>query len=628
MKILSPIIHSIAAAALVLSFGSAARAAAAETTNTVSIPPQSELLSRLVPGHPRLLVSPLRLGMVKRQLAENDPLLVEWLRELHSDAQDIIGAAPSKYEIPDGLRLLSTSRRVLQRIETLGLLYLLETNRAYSDRAWKELEAAANFPDWNPRHFLDTAEMTRAFAEGYDWFYHAWTSEQRRGLEQAIVKFGLEPSRELYRRKQGWTRARHNWNQVCNGGMGMGALAIADVQPELAAEILRGALESLPLAMTEFAPDGAWNEGPGYWSYATAYNVAFLDALQTALGTSFGLADIPGFSDTGLFSLYISSPVGRTFNYADGGDSSIRAPQMFWLAQQFRQPVLAWHQRQPHSPSALDVLWYCTEWRTPKVARLPLAKYFRGAEVVTMRSEWQNKKAWFVGFKAGDNKANHSHLDLGSFVMDFDGVRWATDLGAENYNLPGYFGSQRWTYYRLRAEGNNTLTINPGKEPDQDPKAATKIVKFKESDERAFAIADLTAAYQKHGVEKVMRGISLLNGKQVVIQDEIRSGPPADVWWFMHTAADIQVGSSNRREAVLKERERTLYARIISPESAAFEVLPAAPLPSSPQPAKQNLNTGFRKLAIHLNQATNVTVTVVFSPEPGAKAEVKTLENW
>src|SRR6185436_3671178 len=106
-------------------------------------------------------------------------------------------------------------------------------------------------------------------------------------------------------------------------------------------------------------------------------------------------------------------------------------------------------------------------------------------------------KSIFAAFKAGDNQANHSHLDLGSFVLDALGVRWAVDLGADNYNLPGYFGEQRWNYYRLRAEGQNTLVINPGAGPDQDSSAASRIVRFEMSDERSFAIADLTPAYKK-----------------------------------------------------------------------------------------------------------------------------------
>ena len=38
-------------------------------------------------------------------------------------------------------------------------------------------------------------------------------------------------------------------------------------------------------------------------------------------------------------------------------------------------------------------------------------------------------EALFIGFKAGDNRVNHSHLDLGTFVLDALGQRWAIDLG-------------------------------------------------------------------------------------------------------------------------------------------------------------------------------------------------------
>ena len=309
----------------------------------------------------------------------------------------------------------------MNRIYTLALLYRLDGDPRYAERAWQELAAAASFKDWNPRHFLDTAEMTHAFAIGYDWLYDVWTPEQRATLQQAMVAKGLKPALELYRARKWWTVAHHNWNQVCNGGIGMGALALAEVEPQLAGEILHDAAESIQLAMAEFAPDGAWKEGPGYWNYATLYNVVFLAGLQTALNTDFGLSQIGAFEQTGLFPIYLSGPLGRTFNYADGGDHAIFAAQMFWLARKFKQPVFAWYERRTPTPSALDLLWYDPAGTGPKAAGLPLDKYFRGAEVAVMRSEWENPQALFVGFKAGDNKANHSHLDVGSFVFDAAG---------------------------------------------------------------------------------------------------------------------------------------------------------------------------------------------------------------
>ncbi|MBK9492384.1 MAG: heparinase II/III family protein [Haliscomenobacter sp.] len=48
-------------------------------------------------------------------------------------------------------------------------------------------------------------------------------------------------------------------------------------------------------------------------------------------------------------------------------------------------------------------------------------------------------KALWLGIKGGINGSEHSHLDLGNFELEAGGVRWAKDLGSDDYNLPGYW---------------------------------------------------------------------------------------------------------------------------------------------------------------------------------------------
>lgn len=623
----------LALVALVLSLGAALGNAAEAGKPKLTIPSAPEILARLKPGHPRLLAGAAEFDRLKERV-RNHPTLQPWAERLRDRARRILTDAPSRYEIPDGLRLLSTSRRVLDRVQTLALLYRLDGDPRYIERAWRELDAAAHFPDWNPRHFLDTAEMTLAFAIGYDWLFDVWTAEQRSGLRQALVEKGLKPAQTSYRGASTygwWVKARHNWNQVCNGGIGMGALALADEEPALAGEILEAALQSLPLPMAEFAPDGAWNEGPGYWNYATAYNVIFLAGLESALGTDFGLSGMPAFADTGLFPIYLTGPLDRTFNYADGGDGTIRAPQMFWLARKFDRPAYARYQKPIALPGALDLLWHDPRFDAAPANDLPLDKYFRGSEVATFRSAWGDRNALFVGFKAGDNKANHSNLDLGSFVLDALGVRWAVDLGADNYNLPGYFGKQRWTYYRMRAEGHNTFVVQPDTGPDQDPAAAAPIIRFVSQPARAFAIADLTPAYAKQA-RQARRGLAILQRKQVLVQDELQTDS-ADVWWFMHTPGQVKI-SDGGLTATLSLGNSRLWARLLAPASAQFSVMEAQPLPTSPHPETQGQNTAVRKLAVHLSAATDLRLAILLVPlregemPPTKLPEIVPLAEW
>jgi hypothetical protein len=232
--------------------------------------------------------------------------------------------------------------------------------------------------------------------------------------------------------------------------------------------------------------------------------------------------------------------------------------------------------------------------------------------VAILRSAWGDPKALFAGFKAGDNKANHSHLDLGSFVFDALGARWAMDLGSDDYNLPAYFGRERWNYYRLRAEGQNTLVLDPGLSPDQDPAAATRITRFHSTPERAFAIADLTSAY-KRSAQKVLRGIALLDRDKLVVQDEIQAAKATDLWWFMHTHASIEI-EKDGRAAMLQQAGARLRVSILSPQDAQFRIMDAKPLPQSPHPERQARNEKVRKLAIHLPEVTETRLTVLLFP--------------
>ena len=598
------------------------------------IPSQTFLETQLKKTHPRLLVSPDDFARVKKLIREND-LARRWYAKLRQEARKILGELPSRYQTKgsEGV-ILEASRTVLRRVYLLAFFQRLEGGNRYAQRLWQELDAAARFPDWHPHHFLDTAEMTHAFAIAYDWLYDTWSPEQRAVLAQVIREKGLKPGLMAYQGEKfgWWVKSPYNWNQVCNGGLGLGALAVFEACPELAARVLQGAVRSLPRALAKFAPDGGSYEGPLYWGYATFYTTLFLAGLQTALGRDFGLGEASGYEATGYFPIYATGPRDRTFNYADADDLIYWTTQMFWLAGRFQQPVFAWYARRITQVHPLDLLWFETRSLSPRVAGLPLDRYFRGVEVATFRSSWDDPRAIFVGFKAGDNRAAHSHLDLGSFILEAQGVRWALDLGGDDYNLPGYFGRNRWDYYRLRAEGHNTLVLNPGSSPGQDPEAAAAIFRFRSSPDLSLAVADLTPAYARRA-QRVWRGLALVNRRQVLIQDEIQAEKPVEVLWALHTAAEVRLSPDNRT-ATLSLAGARLTARILTPPAAVFKLLPARPGPLSPHPMGQAENRGVSKLAIQVEEVQDLRLTVELSPltgEPGTEPlerQITPLAQW
>lgn len=601
----------------------------------------ADVVGLLRPGHPRLIVDAAELDRVVARCAA-DPRAAARRAALLERAGALLDEPPARYGRPDGRTLLPVARTVLTRVYELSLAHRLTGEARFAERGYAELAAAAAFPDWNPESFLSTAELLHGLAVGYDWLHDHLDDGRRALVANAVLDLGLRPALAAHAAGAFWTTARHNWNIVCNGGVVLGALAVGERAPDLANELLRRALAALPVALAEFAPDGGYPEGVGYWGYAVRYLVPTIAALRSAVGTDFGLSRAEGLDRTGEFRLQLTGPTGRSFNYYDSVDHESVAA-LHWLADWYDQPACAWWAARVAAErgDAEPPLHLMGIGRSPAVSpgRLGLARdrLFARTQTYVTRGAWDRAEATFVGFKAGDNATNHADLDLGTLVVDALGVRWALDLGPEAYGLPGYWergpGGRRWNYYRKRAEGHNTLVVGPGSSPDpdpgtdsdpgagagpdQDPTARGAVVRTRAAEDGSLAVADLSAAYAHRGVTAWRRGVALVDDRsRVLVQDELTARGPVDLWWFLHTRAAIAL-SPDGQTATLRQDGRTLLARLLAaPPGARFTVRPAHPLPSSPAPAGQSTNPGVRKLTLAVRSVTEARLTVLLDPVP------------
>jgi Heparinase II/III-like protein/Domain of unknown function (DUF4962) len=561
--------------------------------------------------HPRLLLLDSDLERLRGLIRDTAPAH-KLYSELQRDADRIVSSPPVEYKLT-GTQLGAQTRRVLDRVQTLALIYRLDRKQAHLDRAVKELRVAANFKDWNPARFPDTAEMSAAFAIGYDWLYPYLSPEDRTWIRDAMVQKGINPGLLAYGAQANWTTSHLSWSPICNGGMALAALAVAEDEPDRAEELLRRAIDGIGRGLSSYAPDGSWPEGPSYWAAATRYAVYFLAGLQTALGLDFGISNHPGFSKTGRFRIYGSGPSNRTFNFGDSNDELNPAPAMLWMARRYAQPPYAWQEERltekPGAAEPFDLVWYQRDAKPPQTPIWPLDALFTGAQCVFFRSSWEDPNALFLAVKGGDNKAPHAHLDLGTFVLDAGGVRWALDLGPDDPPAPAG-GKPRWTFYRTKTEAHSTPLVDG---ENQDPRAEAHIVRHEFAPDLAWAQIDLSKAYPAR-VKQMLRRIGIAQRQAVLIEDTLQADQPVDVLWGMITDAEIRL---NGQMADLVKGDWTLSAEIHSPRHAVFDM-------QSAQGTAKKLVVRIGEKVTDLDLNISLTPHKTGTPKPKVSAKLPT----
>lgn len=588
---------------------------------------------RELPPHPRILMFQGEEEQIKSNI-KNDPVWEKIHQSLISEC-DRITTLPILERKQEGRRLLSVSREALRRIFYLSYAYRIEGQEKYLRHAEKEMLTISAFSDWNPSHFLDVGEMTMALSIGYDWLYHSLSAESLRTIRTAIFEKGIDPSLNS---KHAWfLKAKHNWNQVCNAGMAYGALAVFDYMPEFSKMIIDRAVETIQLAMADYGPDGAYPEGYGYWEYGTSFNVMFLAAIEKALGTDYGLGKIPGFMKTAGYLENMTGPKHQSFNYADNGLNGHLSTSMFWFASKLNDPSLLWNEKtyllsdMKHTGARLLptlLLWGSHLKMTDIKSPGKLLWAGQGPNpVVLMRTSWTDPNAVFVGFKGGTASSNHAHMDAGSFVMDADGVRWASDFGAESYHALESKGvdlwnmnqnSQRWQVFRYNNKAHNTLTVD-----DQlhVVKGYAKIRSVSSSSGFLSATSDLSEIFEGQ-LTSAVRGVVIVESQYVAVRDEIKTlDKETTVRWTMLTTADAKITGKNTIE--LRKDGKKLKLQVDEPAKVTMKTWSTVSPNDFDSKNPGIILVGFE---IKVPANTDMALTVKLIPQSAKKINQKILE--
>lgn len=580
---------------------------------------QSSVLSTLTSERPRILITHDTFKKINEK-TKTDTLLCRYVNQVLQQADIVLKKDLPIYKMSGG-NLLDVSRDCLDRILTLGVAYHSSGDIKYAEQAKRTLLRICAFKDWHFYHFLDVAEMATAVSVGYDWFYNYLDSVSRDEIRQALIRNALVPGLAVYGFSpwQYWLDVDYNWNQVCNGGLTIASLAIADTDPVYAEKIIPLAIKNIPHAMKSYAPDGAWSEGVSYWFYATRYTVYCLNTLFASLGTDFGLSQSTGFDRAGYFPIYMTTPGGAYFSFADinQNNGSKPLPIMFWLSDRFSNPHFSQYEHQmlrTFPATALDVVYYSAP--RSDTAPIPLDAQFNGmGKFVTLRQKTSGNDGLFVAISGGDNRINHGHLDKGSFELERFGIKWVQDLGSDDYTLPDYWGFEegggRWNYFRLNSMGHAVPIIN-GK--NQKVYADTYFEKTSLNTEEPMAIINLSEAYSSVA-KSVKRGYKLINDRNdLLLQDEYESNASTQsIQWQILTQAEIQ---GKGQSLTLVRNGKKMQLRLLTP-GMKFEVK------SAEQKSPEASNKGFKIIYIKIkNPREKEKIAVLFSFQNTTKKRV------
>jgi hypothetical protein len=304
--------------------------------------------------------------------------------------------------------------------------------------------------------------------------------------------------------------------------------------------------------------------------------------------------DFKGFYKTPYYLQHMVGTSGQSFNYMDCIPNSILNASQFWFASQLNDPSLLWVEKSylekdnfvmltdgnglPLSGEQARENKYSqfTKDRTLPALMIwgknidlsqvtaPITTCFAGkgeTPVSLMRTSWTDKNAIYLGFKTGSAGSNHGHMDVGSFVIDAVGERWASDFGMQNYNSLESKGinlwnlsqeSTRWNVFRYNNLAHNTLAVN-GKFQNVKGKAGIEQSGFESNFK--FAVSDLSKVYENQ-LKSVKRGVAIVNEQFVVIQDEIATLDKTDtIRWTTLTEAHVKIAGKNTVELMLNGKK-------------------------------------------------------------------------
>jgi hypothetical protein len=550
-----------------------------------SLAPRETRFAKGTRAHPRLWLSPERLGAFRRDVAA-DPGHCSWAHFFQNSVlpwmDHSIMAEPAGY--PDHKRVASVWRQTY--IDCQELLYAIRHlaigGQVTGDAAMlgRAKEWLINAARWNPagttsRAYTDewAFRVNLALAWGYDWLHDQLTDDERALVREALLIRTRETADHVIKHaKIHLFPFDSHAVRAVSAVLIPAAIALLDDAPE-AEGWLNYAVDFL---FTVYSPwgdnEGGWAEGPHYWMTGMAY---LIDAANLLKGFSgLDLYQRPFFQKTGDFPLFTKAPDTKRATFGD--DSTMGDLPSIKLGHNLRQlagvtgkGAYQWYFEQisrinPGQEKAFynwgwwdlnfDAMLYLSDF--PRIEAEPLAetdrlRWFKGTGWVAVQHKMADPKGHiqFVMKSSPFGSISHSHGDQNAFCLSAYGEDLAIQSG---YYVA--FNSTMHQNWRRQTRSKNAILIDgkgqyAGKDKALAMQATGRIILAEDRGDHIFIQGDATEAYRTLSPEvtSALRDVYFVNYEYFVILDSVDTTSPVSLQWLFHANAPMTLGKTSFR---------------------------------------------------------------------------------
>jgi hypothetical protein len=643
--------------------------------NKFKVPAGGDYIRTVQKTRPRLIHAAAGWKHVKDQTAAH-PTAGKLLENVRKSGEAIL-EAPELTRIFGEQRSTNTpGSKALFRMATLGTLSLLEDDPRWKERGVRELIAItdpATFQNWYVDEPAVTADFLIAASLAYDWFRDGLNAQQataartymvQKGVEALVAHIKGEEVPETARGQAAGTSAPPKAKAAPKGGAKKGGeedeepdaehmamasalilagICLSDEDPAAAKKAVDAAAKVFGKGMQRFAPSGIWPEGMEFGERVLDYAIMVMQTLRANGGSDLGFSVLEGLPQAGVARLHLVGPTNQLFNFGDNNATSLTRPWVStWLAGAHGNvgtkaigPGGAQNADTAFFGNAGNLMYFNPHAAgdgTPDAMDYVIPT----GPVAAVRSAWNDTNALYAAVKGGDNTVLTGQLDIGSFVLDAGGQRWAIELGSETDRAPNFESADRAKRYALYIEGTlgqNTLVIGPDQKPNadgmitggnQDMEAKSSVLAGFSNANVGIGVIDLTKAYSKDAKD-VHRGVMVVRGATpyIVLQDDLTMKNTSALTWRMHTKAEI---AASGNKVTLTQGKQTLTGVILSPANATF----STEEPPEPKTEQMRKLPGVHILKINLGEVKgpqSISIAFALGAEPPA-ATHKPIAEW